>query len=182
MGKVVMISGFPIFVSKEDVKIFLENVIGEGTVSVQRLRLNKKRSQRKRYAVVVFSSTECAERILTLLSRSLKYGRCYLKGRGMEDNIANASETVVHSTKDITIHFGCQISNDRFLSFWTAQNVSFDFGFELRKICFYLSHSRVQYKLELPRGNIWQIELRRLTGQAAMFLLIQVRLCNFFFN
>ncbi|XP_042480127.1 probable RNA-dependent RNA polymerase 1 isoform X2 [Macadamia integrifolia] len=50
-----------------------------------------------------------------------------------------------------------------------------NFGFDPRKIYFFLSYGGIEYKLELSYEEIWQIQLRSPNGQSRYkFLLIQV--------
>ncbi|XP_034921150.2 probable RNA-dependent RNA polymerase 1 [Populus alba] len=75
---------------------------------------------------------------------------------------------------NITLHFGCQVSKDKFYALWHKENVSVNFGFVNRKIYLFLTYLSTKYKLELSYENIWQIELHRPRGQTKKFLNVQM--------
>ncbi|KAM7488845.1 hypothetical protein LguiB_026329 [Lonicera macranthoides] len=74
----------------------------------------------------------------------------------------------------IHLHFGCQVSADKFAVLWKQPDVSVRLGFELKKIHFLFSYYGNEYKLQLSDENIWQIELRRPPGLNVKFLVIQL--------
>ena len=88
-------------------------------------------------------------------------------------------KTLVNSMGSRHLHFGCQVSVDKFSVLWTQADVSVRFGFGLRKWHFLFSYDGNEYKLELFDENICQMELRRPPGFNAKFLVIQVCLINF---
>ncbi|KAB1205855.1 RNA-dependent RNA polymerase 1 [Morella rubra] len=173
MGKTIQLYGFPSSVSAENVKVFLEQQTGEGTVYAIKIRPTRNGGQRA-YAIIQFTATRHAEHIISLANARLWYGSSYLKAREMDLDIVARPRTFLHSLQNITLHFGCQISTERFLSLWKTVNVSVNFGTGLRKVQFFLAHNHVEYKLELYYENIWQIELHRPSGQIAKYLLIQL--------
>lgn len=173
MGKTVNLSGFPSSASAEAVKDFLEQYTGEGTVFAIKVRQFKS-GVRRSNAIVQFTTNRGAEYIISLASQRLYYGRSYIKAREMEADIVPKPRSMLHSLKNITLHFGCQVSKERFSVLWKGVNVSVDFGIGLRKLHFYLQHQHVEYKLQLSYENVWQIELHRPHGQTVKYLLIQV--------
>ncbi|CAL5400050.1 unnamed protein product [Camellia sinensis] len=173
MGKTIQVSGFPHLVSAERVKEFLEKHTGKGTVYALEVREPKKRGSRA-YATVQFTSAKSSEHIISLANQRLYYGSSYLKAYAKDFDIVQKPKVYVHDMESVTLYFGCQISKEKFSVLWKKANVSVKFGFGLRKLYFFLSYLSVEYKLELSYENIWQIELRRLQGQTAKFLLIQL--------
>ncbi|KAL5763115.1 hypothetical protein ACOSP7_019379 [Xanthoceras sorbifolium] len=174
MGKTIQVYGFPSSVTAESVKRFLESYTGEGTTFAIKIRQSKaNRGVPRAYAIVQFTANENAE---SILSRSLRFGSSYLKAREMEHDIVPKPRTFMYTMEEITLYFGCQISNEKFSFFWKGRNVSVNFGFGMRRINFILSHQQVEYRLELAYENIWQIELHRPHGhgQRAKYLLIQL--------
>ncbi|KAG2701610.1 hypothetical protein I3760_06G053400 [Carya illinoinensis] len=149
MGKTIHLSGFPSSVTAQEVKEFLERHTGEGTVYAIKIRPNKSGVQRANAT------------------------RSFLKAWEMECDIVPKPRTTLHSLENTTLHFGCQISNEKFSILWRAVNVSVNFGTGFRKFQFVLLHNYVEYRLELSYENIWQIELHRPRGQTAKYLLIQ---------
>ncbi|XP_041014135.1 RNA-dependent RNA polymerase 1-like [Juglans microcarpa x Juglans regia] len=173
MGKTIHLSGFPSSVTAQEVQEFLERHTGEGTVYAIKIRPNRSGGQRAN-ATVQFTSNRHAESIISLANVRLWYGRSYLKAWEMERDIVPKPRTFLHSLENIILHFGCQISNEKFSILWRAVNVSVNFGTGLRKFQFVLSLNSVEYKLELSYENIWQIELHRPRRQTAKYLLIQL--------
>jgi RNA-dependent RNA polymerase len=174
MGKTIQLYGFPSSVTAEEVRAYLEQRTGAGTVYAVKVR-NKNGGQRA-CAIIQFTTTSEAEYIIALANPRLWYGRSYLKARQLEHDIVPIPRprTSLHNIKDITLHFGCQISKKKFLILWKAVNVSVNFGIGMRKLHFSLSHNYVEYRLELSYENVWQIELHHPRNQTAKYLLIQV--------
>ncbi|XP_062171760.1 RNA-dependent RNA polymerase 1-like [Alnus glutinosa] len=172
MGKTIQLYGFPSSVTAQEVKAYLEQRTGAGTVYAIKVR-NKNGGQRA-YAIIQFTTTSEAEYIISLANEQLYYGRSYLKAREMEHDIVPRPRTFLHNIENITLHFGCQISDEKFLILWKAVNVSVNFGSGMRKLHFSLSHNYVEYRLELSYENVWQIELHRPRNQTAKYLLIQL--------
>lgn len=175
MGKTIQVYGFPCKVTAEEVKRFLESLIGEGTVYAIEVRKAKNGGPRA-YAIVQFTTNIKAEYIISLArpKQSLWYESSYLNARPMEHDIVPKPRTYKHTMEKIMLHFGCQISNETFAVLWRGVDVSVNFGIGMRKLNFYLSYRQVKYWLELAYENIWQIELHRPRNQRAKYLLIQV--------
>nr|APO15851.1 RNA-dependent RNA polymerase 1 [Sesuvium portulacastrum] len=175
MGKTIQVSGFPSTVSAEAVKTYLEQYTGEKSVYALKIRQFKTGGKRS-YAIVQFTSAGAAERILSLglPPKKLWYGSSYLQVRVMERDIVPKPRMYQHTMTNVTLHFGCQISNDKYLWFSKGQDVSLLFGYGMRKLYFFLRHIRKEYKLELSYESIWQIELRRPRSIRLKYLLIQL--------
>ncbi|KDP38127.1 hypothetical protein JCGZ_04770 [Jatropha curcas] len=173
MGKTIQVYGFPSHVTVDEVKKFLESHSGEGTVFAMKIRETKNRGRRK-YAIVQFQTARDAELIISLTNKRLRYGTSYLKARPLDNDIVPKPRTFLHSMDHITLHFGCQISKEKFSVLWTGTNVSVNFGFGMRKLQFFLSHGQMGYKLELSYENVWQMELHCPRGRSVKYLLIQV--------
>ncbi|KAK2989890.1 hypothetical protein RJ640_019473 [Escallonia rubra] len=172
MGKTVQLYGFPCLESADVIKTFLENYTGQGTVYALEVRQSKKPGSRAS-AKVQFTNNRSAEYIISLAEKRLWFGTSYLKARAMELDIVQKPKTFVHDMEEINLHFGCQVSREKFLVLWKTADVSVKFGFGLRKLYFLLSYRCIGYKLELFYENMWQIELHRSRGHTSKFLLIQ---------
>lgn len=174
-SKTIQLSGFPSTVSAEAVKTYLEDKTGEGTIYALKIRQFKSGGTRC-YAVVQFTSVRMAELILSLAEppKKIWYRSNFLKAREMDKDIVPKPRTYQHRMDNITLHVGCQTSNDKFLAFWSGRNVSLSFGSGLRRFYFYLSYDEKEYKLQLSYESIWQIELRRPRANHVKYLLIQV--------
>ncbi|KAJ4959640.1 hypothetical protein NE237_019550 [Protea cynaroides] len=177
MGKTIQLSGFPLTVTAEAVKEFLERYTGNGTVYALKIRPQNPRTGRRTFAfaIVQFTTARCAEIITSLVNRRLYYGTSYLKVWDMERDIVPKPRPSILILENTKLHFGCQVSVDQFSILWSAQDVVVNFGFELRKIYFLLSYGRIEYKLELSYEDLWQIQLRLPHGEIrSKFLLIQM--------
>ncbi|XP_057550246.1 RNA-dependent RNA polymerase 1 [Amaranthus tricolor] len=175
MGKTIQLSGFPSTVSAEAVKTFLEGRTGKGTVVALKIRQFKTGGTRC-YAIVQFTTARIADFILKLSLPPQKfwYGSSFLKGREMEHDIVPKPRTYQHTMENISLHVGCQISEEEFVAFWTGESVSLSFGLGLRKFYFYFECLSIEYKLELSYESIWQIELRCPRHVSVKYLLIQL--------
>lgn len=173
MGKTIQLFGFPSGVLQESVKTFVEGITGTGTIDA----INTKRSKgggRRVYAIIQFTDEEGAKSIISKATERLCYGTSYLKAREMKHDILPDPLVFDYNFKALRLHLGCQISKESFSVLWTESNVSVDFGFELRKLYFFISYPRVDYMLVLRYENIWQVELHKPHGQSVDYLLIQV--------
>ncbi|XWS22973.1 hypothetical protein CRYUN_Cryun29cG0081500 [Craigia yunnanensis] len=166
------VSGFPSSVHADEVKTFLESYTGQETVYA--LKIRQQRTGGRSYAIVQFTNSIYAELIINLTSRRLYFGSSYLKAREMDNDIVPKPRTFLHTMEDVRVHFGCQVSNEKFYVLWTAVNVTVNFGMGMRKLQFLLSHCQLEYKLELFYENIWQIELHCPRNQTSKYLLIQL--------
>ncbi|KAL5553262.1 hypothetical protein UlMin_040663 [Ulmus minor] len=174
MGKTIQLYGFSSVESPEAVKEFLESYTGEGTVCAVEVGQHKLGSRGN--AKVQFTDAESAETILALAKddQRLWYDDSYLKARNWYPDLLAEPRSFLCSMDEITLHFGAQISNDKFSSLWKRKNVTVKFGVGLRKLYFLFSYGFVEYKLELSYDNIWEIELHRSYGQRTQFLIIQL--------
>ncbi|XVE91802.1 hypothetical protein REPUB_Repub01dG0043000 [Reevesia pubescens] len=92
----------------------------------------------------------------------------------MDNDIVPRPRTFLHTMEHVRVHFGCQVSNEKFYVMWRAADVTVNFGTGMRKLQFLLSHHQLEYKLELLYENIWQMELHRPRNQTSKYLLIQL--------
>uniref|UniRef100_A0A1J3CMU9 RNA-dependent RNA polymerase n=1 Tax=Noccaea caerulescens TaxID=107243 RepID=A0A1J3CMU9_NOCCA len=173
MGKTIQVFGFPSGVSAEDVKKFLENLTGSGTVFAIKVR-NPKNGGPRVYAIVQFTSERHAMLIITRAAQRLYYGRSYLKAFEVEQDIVPKPRASLHKISDLKMYFGCQVSPKKLSVLWSAQNVGVSFGTGMRKLHFSMSWYEKEYRLELPYENIWQIDLHSPRGRPSKFLVIQV--------
>ncbi|KAM7270395.1 hypothetical protein ACFE04_029609 [Oxalis oulophora] len=173
MGKSVHISGFPSEVTADCVKSFLESYTGIGTVYGLKIKQYKNGGPRV-YALVQFTTNGAAQQIISLASRRLWYKNVsFLKAKPMDYDIVPKPRQVSHKM-EVSLYFGCQVSNDKFILLKKAPSVTVHFGYAMRKISFVLTCDSVEYMLELTYENIWQIELHSPPGQTAKYLLIQL--------
>ncbi|KAF8398929.1 hypothetical protein HHK36_014794 [Tetracentron sinense] len=173
MGRTICVFGFPSNVSAEVVKEFLERHTGGRTVIAVKIRPSINNGPRA-FAVVQFTTTQSTEVIISLANRRLWYGSSYLNACEAKHDIIPNPRTPMLSLEHRTLHFGCQISNEKFSVLWKGVHVVVNFEFGLRKIYFFLTHCCVEYKLELSYESISQIQLRRPRRRNTKYLLIQV--------
>ncbi|XVE81410.1 hypothetical protein DITRI_Ditri15bG0061200 [Diplodiscus trichospermus] len=172
MGKTIQVSGFPSSVSAEEVKAFLESHTGKETVYA--LKIRQPKNGGRKYAIVQFTKIGYAELIIERTRQRLFYGSSFLKARAMENDIVPKPRTFLHTMEHVKVHFGCQVSNEKFYVLWNAADVTVNFGTGMRKLQFLLSHRQLEYKLELFYENIWQIDLHCSRYQTSKYLLIQL--------
>jgi len=176
MGKTIELYGFPNYVKACDVKIFVENYSGKGSIAVMKLRHGKGRSGRA-FAIIQFITEDCATHMMGMaknLSGGLRYGKAYLKAREMESDIDRKLRMDLPGLEGVKLYFGCQISKGGFSVLETIQDVSLNFGSGKRKVELKFSYNLVQYKLQLSYENIWKVELLRPRNKTARYLLLQV--------
>ncbi|KAJ0094284.1 hypothetical protein Patl1_15573 [Pistacia atlantica] len=167
MGKSIILYGFATAEQPETIKQFLEKILGEGTVTDVGVQ---QQEGLRGYAIVHFTTSEVADTIKSLADEHLWYGNSYLKAQDMGEGPKPGH--IQHKIKDVKLHFGFQLSDKKFSSLWTQENVSVNFGLGLRKFNFFLSHNSVEYKLQLPYESIRLVELRHL--QDKRFIIIQL--------
>ncbi|KAI7995264.1 RNA-dependent RNA polymerase 1 [Camellia lanceoleosa] len=174
MGKTIDLAGFPYLVSEETVKELVEQYTGTGTVYLVQVKEPRKKKSRV-YARVQFTTVESADLIISLAKqRLIYYETSYLKAYPKKFDIEQEPKEYVHHMEAETLYFGCQTSKNTFSVLWKCENVSVEFWFHRRKLCFFLSYLSVEYKLELLYENIWQIELHCPPDKSTKFLLIQL--------
>ncbi|XP_054809946.1 RNA-dependent RNA polymerase 1 [Prosopis cineraria] len=173
MGRTIELSGFPRNVSVSAIKPFVEKMTGEDTVYAIKIRQGKGKFPRA-YAIIQFTDAKHASYLTSLPEKTIWYENSYLKARVLEKDIVPKPRTFLHSLEGVKLHFGCQISKERFYILWKAVTTEVNFGIGMRKIQFVLSYRGEDYKLELSYENIWQIELHRPHGETAEYLLIQL--------
>ncbi|KAK6931655.1 RNA-dependent RNA polymerase, eukaryotic-type, partial [Dillenia turbinata] len=173
MARTIHVFGFPSTTSAEDLKKFLEQYVGVGEVYALKVRLPKTGGTRA-FAFVQFISAKHCEHIISLASKRLFYGSSYLKVKMAKTDIVPRPRIPRNEIKIVTLHVGCQISKDRLSELWKGSSVSVDFGIQLRKLYFYISHCRAEYKLVISNENIWKIKLYHPRGQIPKFLVVQL--------
>lgn len=176
MVKTVELYGFCCVQSPEAVTEFVEKHTGKGTVYA--VKVFHKDGKTRASAMVQFTHAEFAEMILTLagdhLRRTVLYGKSNVKATEMKFDMVPDSKTFQPSMEIVKLHFGCQISKERFSVLLTLSDVLVKFGMILKHFYFFFSYDSIEYKLEISYDNVSQIELHRPHGQLAKFLLIQV--------
>ncbi|KAH0985408.1 hypothetical protein GBA52_012585 [Prunus armeniaca] len=177
MVKTVELYGFCCVQSPEAVTEFVEKHTGKGTVYA--VKVFHKDGKTRASAMVQFTHAEFAEMILKLagdhLRQNVPYGKSNVKATEMKFDMVPDSQTLQPSMELVKLHFGCQISKERFSVLWTLSDVSVKFGMILKHFYFFFSYDSVEYKLEISYDNVNQIELHSPCGQLAKFLLIKLR-------
>lgn len=169
MGRTIQVYGFPSRVTLGDVEKFLEKYTDKGTIYAIQLK-----DAKRKYAIVQFKDPQSADLIISMASRQcLFYGTSFLKARRLDRDYVPKPKVFSHDM-EVTLHFGCQISDERFYVLWSRMNVSVKYGQGLKKFYLFLSRKDVDYKLELSYENIWQIQLLHHPRAQRKFLLIQL--------
>uniref|UniRef100_A0A1D1Y120 RNA-dependent RNA polymerase n=1 Tax=Anthurium amnicola TaxID=1678845 RepID=A0A1D1Y120_9ARAE len=174
-GKTIQVSGFPLNVGDEQVKEFLESHTCRGTIYALKVRHPKVMKWNSRdYAVVQFTESKFAKIILSKAQHRLMYGDSYLKAREMERDIVPKPRENMFELSECTLHFGCQVSQDRLSVLFKSTSVEVKFGKNMRKIHFFLSWRDREYKLEFSYESIWEIQLCHSSFQHKDFLMFLV--------
>ncbi|XP_030447809.1 probable RNA-dependent RNA polymerase 1 [Syzygium oleosum] len=172
MGRTIQLYGFPSPISAKEVKDFLEQYLGKMTVYAVEIL---KPGERRTCAHVQFTAKCDGKDIISLANNMiLWYGNSYLKAWERRSDIVPNPKVFQHCLDNVTLHFGCQTSEDIFTALWESPNASVKFGFGMRKLLFFLTYNFVDYKLELSYENIGQIELHQPRGQTLKYLVIQL--------
>ncbi|GMN68751.1 hypothetical protein TIFTF001_037801 [Ficus carica] len=150
----------------------MEQRTEEGTVRA--VGVGQYKVESRAHAKVQFMDSVTAETVKSMADQRLWYGDSYLKARDLRFGIVPEPKAFLCSMEDVTLHFGCRVSEDKFSVLWKTENVCVKFGEGLRKFYFFLSHDSVDYKLELSYETILRIELHRPRDQTSMFLLLQL--------
>ncbi|KAG8059507.1 hypothetical protein GUJ93_ZPchr0002g26649 [Zizania palustris] len=178
-GKTLQVSGFGLNDSADFVKDLLEQIVGTGNVYALKLRHPKKTTATSRaYAIVQFQTEKHASLVETAVqSNVLRIGRYYLKVHRSERDIVPRPRVAMFCLEDATLHFGCLLKERVLSALWSRREVSVEFGFNMKKIYFYLSNNSIRYKLELSYESIWEIQLHcpPVHSSQKKFLLIQVQ-------
>ncbi|XP_020675734.1 probable RNA-dependent RNA polymerase 1 isoform X1 [Dendrobium catenatum] len=176
-GKTIQVSGFPLNTTALQVTEFLEKFTGEGSVFALKLRHPKIiKATSKAFAIVQFVSSAGAIDIKNMIClRRLWFQGYYLTSKDVDHDIVPKPSTSSHVMEDVIVHFGCQIAENKLYILWTVKDVRIEFGFNLRKICLFISYKDCLYKLELFYESIWEIQLCHSVTQRCQFLQIQVQ-------
>ncbi|CAL5054478.1 unnamed protein product [Urochloa decumbens] len=179
MGRTIQVSGFALTDSAEYVKDFLEQITGAGTIYALKLRHPKNiTATSKAFAIVQFQTQESASLVENVAQRNdLRSGRFYLKVRSADRDIVPRPRIAMFSLEDAVLHLGCLVKENILSVLFSARNVSVQFGFDMKKIYFYLSCNLIKYKLELSYESIWEMQLHRPPAYMSRtkFLLFQVQ-------
>ncbi|KAJ6431655.1 hypothetical protein OIU84_019022 [Salix udensis] len=112
MAKTISLYGFLTVEPPDDIKEFLEEYSGEGTVLDVEFAQPKSEGARTR-AIVEFTTSEAAQKIKSksLDDEGLWYGNSYLKARDVRNDTAPARKVFQAQfiMDNITLHFGCQL-------------------------------------------------------------------------
>ncbi|XP_022726288.1 probable RNA-dependent RNA polymerase 1 [Durio zibethinus] len=172
MGRTINLHGFASAVTEAEVTEFLEEYTGKGTVEAVSVGQSKKEGSRAQ-ARVQFKAVEDVVRILHwAANQALWYNGSYLKAWQLHRNIIPQPKPQLHSIDDLMLHFGFQVSKEKFSVLWKQAYVSFKFGQKLDKLYFFLSYNSMNYKLELFNDNVWQIVLHYPPDETQKCLLI----------
>lgn len=178
MGRTIQVSGFALTDSAEHVKDILERISGAGTIYALKLRHPRNiTATSKAFAIVQFQTQECAYLVENAAQRNvLRSGRFYLKARPADRDIVPRPRVAMFSLDDAVLHLGCLVNQNILSTIFTARDVSVQFGFDMKKIYFYLSYNLIKYKLELSYESIWEMQLHRPPAYMSptKFLLFQV--------
>ncbi|KAJ1280935.1 hypothetical protein BS78_04G270300 [Paspalum vaginatum] len=177
MGRTIQVSGFALTDSAETVKKFLEQISGAGTIYALKLRHQQIRAHSTAFAIVQFQTQESASLVESAIQRNVLWcGRFHLKVRPAQRDIVPRPRVSMFSLEDAVLHLGCLVKENILSALFSARDVSVQFGFEMKKIDFYLSYMFTKYKLELSYESIWEIQLHRPPAYRSRtkFLLIQV--------
>jgi RNA-dependent RNA polymerase len=178
VGRTIQVHGFDLTDSAESAKDILERIAGTGTICAVKLRPPRNISANSRaFAIVQFQTQESASLVEDAARRNaLRIGRFYLKARPAERDIIPRPRIPMFSLEDTVLHLGCLVKENILSAFFRASNVSVQFGFDMKKIYFYLSYNLTKYKLELSYESIWEMQLQRPPAYRSRtkFLLIQV--------
>lgn len=176
MGRTIEIYGFRPEVTVDEVKEFLENHTGDGTVST--VRISKPKDDKTRFTSVTvrFKSKLAAEYIVakaTTEEKKLWFESSYLKAREVEKK-ATSGGPEMERMEDVKGQLGSMISKDKMRVIWEGEKWNVEFGNGVRKLWFYLSYEVDDYKMELCFENILSVEFRCPLNQPSKFFLIQV--------
>lgn len=177
-GKTVQVSGFPMNVTAEGVKNFLENYTGHGSVFAVKVRYPKTVTTRsKAFAMVQFLTSRDADTIFNELNEKYQQYFCpktYLKVQYKDRDIVPKPRKSLFVLEDAELHLGCLISEETLGVLWSCTDVKVHFGFDMKKISFFLVQGNQSYKLELSYESIWDIQQHCPSAQRSQFLVIQV--------
>eukprot|EP01018_Ginkgo_biloba_P005555 Gb_28432 [translate_table: standard] len=173
-SRTIQISNIPSLHTNKQVLVdYLEGITGKGSVCACNLRSAKSRS--KVYAIVQFESAEMALKIYDRhRAGTLTFMHATLTVQFMQKDILSRPKSTPAFLDGVTLHMGCQISQNAFCVLWSATNVLADFGFDIRRISLYLNEHRIEYKMELLFRDVRYIHLRNGKEKETKHLLLQV--------
>ena len=179
-GKTVKVYGFPMNVTADGVKNFLEKYTGVGSVFAVKVRHPRVITTRSRAcAVVQFLTIKDAEILHNRPQlRYFPHLKSYLKVEYLERDIVPKPRRHLFVLEDAVLHLGCLISEETLGVLWSSEGVKVHFGFNMKKIHFFLTQGSQSYKLELSYESIWDIQLYCPRTQHSKYLVIQVCFCT----
>lgn len=178
--RTVLVHGFPMNVTAEEVKNFLEKYSGDGSVFALKVRHPKVVKPGSRaFAIAQFLTVEDAEIFHN------KAQKMYFSYKGSQLNIKYAERDIVPKPRkhlfvleETELHLGCLTSEEMLGVLWSCSGVKVHFGFNMKKIIFFLTSESQSYKLELSYESIWDIQCHRPASPSygrSQFLVIQVQ-------
>lgn len=180
MGKTIEIFGFPAQVTADEVKEFIENHTGDGTVLTVRISKPNAEKARFTFATVRFTSKLGGEYVVAQAAaeKRLWFGSLYLKARKVEREIKTTAAARVHGElermENVNVQWGNLVSKEEMKVIWKGEKWSVEYGIGVRKLGFYLSYEGVEYKMELCFENILGVQLRCSDDRGSKHFLIQV--------
>jgi len=179
-GKTIKVYGFPLNVTADGVKNFLEKHTGDGSVFALKVRHPRVIKTRSRaHAVVQFLTIKDAEIVYSQSQlQYFSYQGSYLKVEYLERDIVPRPRKQISVSEDAVLHLGCLISEETLGVLWSCEGVKVHFGSNMKKIHFLLTQGSQSYKLELSYESIWDIQLYCPRTQCSKFLVIQVCFCT----
>ncbi|XP_022923210.1 probable RNA-dependent RNA polymerase 1 [Cucurbita moschata] len=179
-GKTIEVFGFGREVSAGEVKEFMENHTGEGTVSKVRISKPKYEKSRLTSARVEFRSKVAAEYVVEKAEAEerLWFGRWYLKARRVEREREREMRVErLERLEKVRVQLGSVIWKDEMRVIWRGEDWSVEYGNGMRKLWFYLSYGVEDddYKMELRFENILGVQLRCPHNSSSNLFLIQLQ-------
>ncbi|XP_023549735.1 probable RNA-dependent RNA polymerase 1 [Cucurbita pepo subsp. pepo] len=181
MGKTIEIFGFPAQVTADEVKEFIENHTGDGTVLTVRISKPNDEKARFTFATVRFTSKLGGEYVVAQAAaeKRLWFGSLYLKARKVEREIKTTAAARVHGElermENVNVQWGNLVSKEEMKVIWKGEKWSVEYGIGVRKLGFYLSYEGVEYKMELCFENILGVQLRCSDDRGSKHFLIQLQ-------
>lgn len=174
--RTIQVSGFPMNTKASDAKDFLEKYAGIGKVYALKFRHPKvKKANSRAYVMVQFLTRADAMKIIDKAHCLRYFDGSYLKVRDVERDIVPNPRRTMAVLEDTTLRCGCLTLPSEFSVLWSKANVKVEFGFNLKRIHFFLSRGEKSYKLELSYESIWEIQLHHSSSQNSKFLVIWVQ-------
>ncbi|GLJ11722.1 hypothetical protein SUGI_0175400 [Cryptomeria japonica] len=169
MSRTVQIQNLPSLRGTEELVKYLENLTGEGSVEVCKLRRSRKSGM---CVTVQFQSPAMAAQLCD---------RPYIMFRSHVLTVKSAKRDIIFKAaskplqlKGAKLFAGCQFSPIAFHLLWSSRDdeVTVEFGFDVRRVSVYVNEGGFEYKLQLSYADIRYIHLRYVKGKASLKLLL----------